>query len=346
MNLILPGVEINEISKNFIKRNSTLSTACFVGFLGGTLNTPTLLTSVEDLVNNFELTSSNYNDWFQCYCYLFNASSLYVTSIDHINNLEGEYSKYIDRKYNIDIIISNEANNNLANVLATTRGDCIAYIGTPKDMSIEEMITFRESINSTYSMIVGNYIRMYDRYNEKNVWVNCAGYIAGLRAKRNVTHIWGSEAGLNYGVVKLANKLNNTYTLTEREYLYTNGINILNNIHNFIYLHTNILSVHKDGNNDIKFSNVRTLVNYVGKVLVEHIGNELSVNDASTRNSVEVLLNSLLRGIKAEKGLLDFNVVCSKSNNKTDTLLVVDINLRPMQSIHYIQLNFIISMKI
>ena len=50
---------------------------------------------------------------------------------------------------------------------------------------IETRTTGSLNFNSMFTVFVGNYKYMYDRYSDKNRWVNICGDIAGLRSAVN-----------------------------------------------------------------------------------------------------------------------------------------------------------------
>ncbi len=98
----------------------------------------------------------------------------------------------------IDCIIANELDSGAsAKELADSRKDCIAFIGCSygdvvgkkSSDAVANLIETRTSgslnFNSMFTVFVGNYIYIYDRYNDKNRWVNIAGSVTGLRSAVN-----------------------------------------------------------------------------------------------------------------------------------------------------------------
>ena len=77
-----------------------------------------------------------------------------------------------------------------------------------------------------FTVACANYKYMYDRYNDKNRWVNIAGDVAGLRSAVNTSRAsWWASAGLERGQVKNVIKLAFNPKQAERDYLYKNGLN-------------------------------------------------------------------------------------------------------------------------
>lgn len=98
----------------------------------------------------------------------------------------------------IDCIIGNELDSGAsAKELAETRKDSIAFIGAnysdvvgkKSSDAVANLIEWRTTgslnFNSMFTVAVGNYKYMYDRYNDKNRWVNIAGDVVGLRSAVN-----------------------------------------------------------------------------------------------------------------------------------------------------------------
>ena len=98
----------------------------------------------------------------------------------------------------IDVIIGNELDSGAsAKELAESRKDCLAFIGAnysdvvgkKSSDAVANLIEWRTTgslnFNSMFVCAIGNYLYMYDRYNDKNRWVNLAGSCAGLRSAVN-----------------------------------------------------------------------------------------------------------------------------------------------------------------
>ena len=95
----------------------------------------------------------------------------------------------------IDIIIANELDFGIsAKALAETRKDCIAFVGAnysdvvgkKSSDAVTNLVNWRKTgelnWNSMFAVACANYVYIYDRFNDKNRWVNIAGHIAGLRS--------------------------------------------------------------------------------------------------------------------------------------------------------------------
>ena len=85
---------------------------------------------------------------------------------------------------------------------------CIAFIGAnygdtvgkKSSDAVAKLIEWRTTgslnFNTMFVAAFANYKYMYDRYNDKNRWVNIAGDVAGLRSATNTDRAsWWASAG-------------------------------------------------------------------------------------------------------------------------------------------------------
>ena len=85
---------------------------------------------------------------------------------------------------------------------------CIAFIGAnysdtvgkKSSDAVAKLIEWRTTgslnFNSMFVAAFANYKYMYDRYSDKNRWVNIAGDVAGLRSATNTDRAsWWASAG-------------------------------------------------------------------------------------------------------------------------------------------------------
>ena len=136
----------------------------------------------------------------------------------------------------IDIVICNEVDGGAAGFnLADSRKDCIAFMGTEFNivgqkaaLANAEVLSNRSTFgkNSMFACYGGNYKYQYDRYNDKNRWINVAGDIAGLRAATSSSRAsWWASAGLERGQLKNVIKLAFNPNQQQRDALYKKNIN-------------------------------------------------------------------------------------------------------------------------
>lgn len=160
--------------------------------------------------------------------------------------LEDAYELFDNpEEIDVDIIIGNELDTGLSQVnLAKARKDCIAFIGSPEEVTthkkavdaVKDVVKWREggtsvngktfNENTDFACLAGNYKYQYDRYNDKNRWINLQGDIQGLRAQTNTTNAsWWASAGLERGQILNVLKLQYVPNAPQRDQLYKKGIN-------------------------------------------------------------------------------------------------------------------------
>lgn len=163
--------------------------------------------------------------------------------VDNSNGGTADYEAALElfdnkEEIDIDIVIASEDGVKAAQNLGDLRKDCLVMIGIDYDsvvgkkagIATTNSVNFRDDSanveSSMFSVLGGNYKYQYDRYNDKNRWINIAGDIAGLRAQTSSSRAsWWASAGLERGVLKNVIKLAFNPNQAQRDQLYKNGIN-------------------------------------------------------------------------------------------------------------------------
>jgi phage tail sheath protein FI len=190
------------------------------------------------------------------------------------------------------------------------------------------------------------YKYMYDKYNDKYIYVPLNGDIAGLCARTDfAADPWYSPGGYNRGVIKNVVKLAYNPTQTERDSLYKNGINPV---------------VTFPGQGTVLFGdktmltkpsafdriNVRRLFIVLEKAISTASKYQLfEFNDSFTRAQFRNLVEPFLRDVQGRRGIYEYRVVCDETNNTGQIVdsnqFVADIFIKPARSINFITLNFV-----
>lgn len=258
----------------------------------------------------------------------------------------------------IDIVIGNELDSgNSAKLLAEKRADCIAFIGAnysdcvgkKNSDAVANLIKWRQTgalnFNSMFVAAFGNYKYMYDRYNDKNRWVNLAGDAAGLRSQVNASRAsWWASAGLERGQIKNVIKLGFNPSMADRDYLYKNGINPVVSFAGqgvVVWGQKTLL----DKASSFDRVNVRGLFNTLERSLSKMAKYQImEFNDNFTRNRIISMIKPFLTSVQAGRGIQDFLVICDESNNTADVIsrnqLVVDVYIKPTYVAEFILLKF------
>jgi hypothetical protein len=284
----------------------------------------------------------------------WNTGSLYLTS----SGTSGGYAAFSDPDTSdISLLLGGPAHGSTAALItdmAKARKDCVAFVSpavidptVAGDTKIAICTTTRNAVgNNNYAFIDSGYKYMYDAYNDTYRYVPLNGDIAGLCARTDSTNDpWYSPAGFNRGQVRGVVKLAFNPTATQRDTIYANGINPV------VTFPGEGTCLFGDKTAQTKSSafdriNVRRLFIVLEKAIATAAQYSLfEFNDAFTRAQFKSLVEPFLRDVQARRGITDFKVVCSESNNTAAVIdanrFVADIYIKPNRSINFIQLNFI-----
>jgi len=242
--------------------------------------------------------------------------------------------------------------NDLVGIAGTTRKDCVA-VASP---SRNAVITIGTNVgvlacNNTYtksSYLVqdNNYLKVFDKYNDKYIKIPANSSTAGLMAATDlVAAPWFSPAGSRRGRYVGITDIILSPSKVERDQLYKAGINPIANIPG------EGIMLFGDKTNESRPSafdriNVRRLFLGVERAIAIAGRNVMfEFNDEFTRAEFVNIVEPFLREIQGRRGITDFRVVCDETNN---TPAVVDRNefiasifIKPARSINYVTLNFV-----
>lgn len=257
----------------------------------------------------------------------------------------------------ISLIVSGPANATLITTLigkAETRKDCVVFASPGKSdvvnnagSEVTSITTLRNSLtSSSYAFLDSNWKYQYDKYNDVYRWIPLNGDVAGLCARTDLERDpWFSPGGLNRGSIKNVIKLAWNPTKTNRDSLYTIGVNPI---------------VSFQGEGTVLFGdktllskpsafdriNVRRLFIVLEKSIAKAARYSLfEFNDQFTRAQFVALVEPFLRDVQGRRGITDFRVVCDETNNTGQVIdanqFIGDIYIKPARSINFIQLNFV-----
>lgn len=280
-------------------------------------------------------------------------------SVVQADDLANAYELFDNKEsIDIDIVIGNEIDAGVsAKNLVETRKDSIAFIGAEyadvvgakASVAVSNLVTWRKegnaNFNSMFVVACGNYKYQYDRYNDKNRWINIAGDIAGLRAATSSNRAsWFASAGLERGQIKNVKKLAFNPSQAQRDVLYKNSVNPICTFPGqgtVMWGQKTLLA--KPSSFDRV--NVRGLFNTLERSLSKMAKYQvMEFNDNFTRNRIVSMIKPFLNSVQAGRGIQDFLVVCDETNNTPDVIsrnqLVVDVYIKPTFVAEFIHLRF------
>ena len=246
--------------------------------------------------------------------------------------------------------------NDLVATAGSLRKDCVVVaspartdiVGVTTDATkvANAVTTANTFTKSSYLIADNNYVKVYDKYNDKYVEIPAASSVAGIMAATDFNRApWFSPAGSRRGQMLGITALNYSPTKGQRDTLYKAGINPIANI---------------PGQGALLFGD-KTMLGRVSAfdrinvrrlflVLERAIGRAaeqvmFEFNDEFTRAEFVNIVEPVLREVQGRRGITDFRVVCDATNNTAEVIdrneFKADIFIKPARSINYVTLSFV-----
>ena len=335
-------------------RLHTGDSAAVSDFIGSNWDTNAVKSAVtQDFKSDFVFSSAQNDFGFQ--------SGVTSSSLGTDDVLRG-FDKFEDKdNIEVDFLIAPESLtdtsattivNDLVSTAASLRKDCVA-VASPSRNAVVTLGTNTGILacNNTYtksSYLVqdNNYLKVFDKYNDKYIKIPANSSTAGLMAATDlVAANWFSPAGSRRGRYLGITDIIVSPSKAERDALYKAGINPIANIPG------EGIILFGDKTNESRPSafdriNVRRLFLGIERAIAIAGRNVMfEFNDEFTRAEFVNIVEPFLREIQGRRGITDFRVVCDATNN---TPAVVDRNefiasifIKPARSINFVTLNFV-----
>jgi len=245
--------------------------------------------------------------------------------------------------------------NDLVATAQSTRKDCVVVTSpnisnftSNSDATKVSNITSAVSnfTRSSYLIVDGNAIKVYDKYNDKYRTIPASSTVAGIMASTDFNRApWFSPAGSRRGQLLGITSLAFSPTKGQRDTLYKAGVNPIANI---------------PGQGALLFGDKTFLgrvsafdrinVRRLFLVLERAIGRAaeqvlFELNDEFTRAEFVNIVEPVLREVQGRRGITDFRVVCDETNNTAAVIdrneFKADIFIKPARSINYVTLSFV-----
>ena len=246
--------------------------------------------------------------------------------------------------------------NQLMNI-AEDRKDCVVFFSPIKSDVVDagtagatNAKATADTLNgSSYAVMSSNWLYIYDRYNDRYIWVPDNGSVAGLCARTDYTNdAWYSPAGFNRGQIFGVTKLAYNPTKADRDALYRARVNPVVTFPGQGTLLYGDKTLITNDNSAFSRINVRRLFIVLEKAISTAAKNQLfEFNDSFTRANFRAAIEPFLRQVQGRKGIYDFRVVCDETNNTAGVVdaaqFVASIFIKPARSINFITLTFVAS---
>jgi hypothetical protein len=239
--------------------------------------------------------------------------------------------------------------------IATARKDCVVVtsvnrkdlIGKTDATAATNAVSFVGGLTkSSYLIVDNNFLKVFDKYNDKYINIPAASSTAGLMAASDlIADPWYSPAGQRRGNYRGVTDILTNPNQTQRDQLYKVGINPIANIPGtgLVLFGDKTLESRPSAFDRI---NVRRLFIAIEKSIGEAAKNVMfEFNDEFTRAEFVNIVEPFLRRVKGRRGITDFRVVCDETNNTGEVVdnnqFVANIFVKPARSINFVQLNFV-----
>lgn len=202
------------------------------------------------------------------------------------------------------------------------------------------------TVNSNYATTYGNWLKTYDAYSDRQIWVPASGYVAAIFARTDTnTQPWIAPAGLNRGVINNIVDVAFNPNQKQRDFLYTISINpiVLFSGDGFVVFGQKTLQNKPSAFDRI---NVRRLFLTLERAVMNAVKYFVfEPNTEFTRTRLKNSITPVFELAKNTEGLYDYLVVCDERNNTSDVVdrneLAVDIYIKPVKAAEFILVNFI-----
>ena len=234
--------------------------------------------------------------------------------------------------------------------IAETRKDCIAVVSPSftGTLTVDQMLTHVSTLNqnSSYLVVDGNWLKVYDKFNDKYENIPAASSTAGIMAATDaVSAPWFSPAGSRRGQYLGVTDILVNPSKTDRDRLYKAGINpIVSFPGQGVMLYGD--KTHLSRPSAFDRINVRRLFLVLERAIAEAAQNVMfEFNDEFTRAEFVNIVEPFLREIQGRRGITDFRLVCDTTNNTSEVIdrneFIASCFIKPARSINYVTLNFV-----
>lgn len=248
----------------------------------------------------------------------------------------------------IDLFDNSSLINDTIEMIETERADSLYVVTTPDTDSAGSVLdvadvadTITDEFDSNYTCTYWPWIQINDAENSQYMWVPpTRDVVRDIARTDNISYPWFAAAGVNRGDVDCI-KARVKLTQDQRDTLYDARINpVATFASEGVKIWGNkTLQIKETALNRI---NVRRLLLQARK-LISAVALRLlfEQNDAIVRNQFLTLVNPILDGIRAERGITDFRVTVDSSPESIDrNELVGKIYIKPTRALEYIIVEF------
>jgi hypothetical protein len=230
-----------------------------------------------------------------------------------------------------------------ANDLVSTRKDCMAVLDGIFGKTAAQQAAWRNSnlpINSSYSAIYSGWVKIYDQYNDKRLYIPSSGYMGAVYSSTNE-----SPAGLEVAILPVLDVEVN-YSKGDRETLAEAQINpIRKHAGGIVPWDEQTMQKKLSALSSIR---VRRILMTTEKAIATTLDYFLfAANTHYKRLQVTSLVEGYMDQQVANFGYYEYKAICDETNNTgvviEQGIMVVDLYVKPVIPARFIMLNVIIT---
>ena len=246
--------------------------------------------------------------------------------------------------------------NHLVGIAQGKRKDCVVVAGPARQDIVNQTSTSTIVTNivdtadtftkSSYLVMDGNYLKVFDKFNDQFIEIPAASSTAGIMAATDLNRApWFSPAGSRRGQYLGITSIAFSPTKAQRDTLYKAGVNPIANIPGAgVILFGDKTKLARPSAFDR--INVRRLFLVLERAISRAAEQVLfEFNDEFTRAEFVNIVEPVLREVKGRRGITDFRVVADETNNTPEVIdrneFIASIFIKPARSINFITLNFV-----
>lgn len=239
--------------------------------------------------------------------------------------------------------------------IANYRQDCVAIDSVPYSAEanvnyMDEIINYRKTdlnLNSSYSVLYTPHIKIYDKFNDRQLFVSPDGFASAAISNTAATsEIWFPPAGFKRGMIN-ALETRRKFDSGERDLLYDNQINPIRFVPGkgiAIWGQKTLLS----RPSALQSLHIRLLLNVIEPAIASFLEYFLfELNDEDTRFEAKSKVDTYLENVKSRKGVKEFRNICDLTNNSDADIdanrMILDSYIKPIRDVEEIVYRTIIT---
>ena len=201
-------------------------------------------------------------------------------------------------------------------------------------------------VESNYAATYGNWVKVFDQYTDRQIWVPTSGFAAAAFARTDSNaQPWIAPAGLTRGAINNIVDIAFNPNQKQRDFLYPISINpvVFFNTDGYVIFGQKTLQTKPSAFDRI---NVRRLFLTLEKSVQRSLRYFVfEPNTEFTRTRLKNTITPVFELAKNTEGVYDYLIVCDERNKTSDSIerneLSVDIYIKPVKAAEFILVNFI-----